>query len=206
MQTKCTREVVTPDNSGLEFQRELRTAMERRPWFCNRLTRQRCYNHRKSGANTYTFNLRDNEMARMAGLEPATAALTVRCSTIELHPNWWRESDSNRRSSGYEPAAGTTPVNPALSHETIVKPCQVLQLPRKSRHQHKRIPRKSVTPFSRLFSPWPVPDDGRSARSRTRRQTPAQLPPRCALRPYRPRRSPACGRNNASRTPPAPVS
>ena len=115
------------------------------------------------------------------------------------HPNWWRESDSNRRSSGYEPAAGTTPVNPALSHETIVKPCQVLQLPRKSRHQHKRIPRKSVTPFSRLFSPWPVPDDGRSARSRARRQTPVQLPPRCALRPYRPRRSPACGQSNASR-------
>ena len=26
-------------------------------------------------------------LARMAGLEPATAALTVRGSTIELHPN-----------------------------------------------------------------------------------------------------------------------
>ena len=111
-------------------------------------------------ANTCTLSSRNNEMARMAGLEPATAALTVRSSTIELHPNWWRESDSNRRSSGYEPAAGTTPVNPALSHEIIVKPCQVLQLPRKSRHQHKRIPCKSVTLFSRLFSPWPVPDDG----------------------------------------------
>ena len=112
------------------------------------------------GVNTYTFNLRNNEMARMAGLEPATAALTVRCSTIELHPNWWRESDSNRRSSGYGPAAGTTPVNPALSQEVIVKPCLVLQLPRKSRHQHKRIPRKSVTPFSRLFAPWRGHDGG----------------------------------------------
>ena len=83
---------------------------------------------------TRTLSRRNNEMARMAGLEPATAALTVRCSTIELHPNWWRESDSNRRSSGYGPAAGTTPVNPALSHEAILKPYQVLQLPRKSRH------------------------------------------------------------------------
>ena len=45
-------------------------------------------------------------MARMAGLEPAAAALTVRCSTIELHPNWWRESDSNRRLAAYEAAAG----------------------------------------------------------------------------------------------------
>ena len=149
---------------------------------------------------------RNNEMARMAGLEPATAALTVRCSTIELHPNWWRESDSNRRSSGYGPAAGTTPVNPALSHETIVKPRQVLQLPRKSQHQHKRIPCKSVTLFSQLFSPWQVRDDGRSARSRARRQTPARLPPRCVPQPYRPRRSPACGQSNASRTPPAHVS
>ena len=30
---------------------------------------------------------RSLQMARMAGLEPATPALTVRCSTIELHPN-----------------------------------------------------------------------------------------------------------------------
>ena len=43
------------------------------------------------GANTCTFNLRNNEMARMAGLEPATAALTVRCPTIELHPNLYRQ-------------------------------------------------------------------------------------------------------------------
>ena len=155
---------------------------------------------------TRTLSRRNNEMARMAGLEPATAALTVQCSTIELHPNWWRESDSNRRSSGYGPAAGTTPVNPALSHETIVKPRQVLQLPRKSQHQHKRIPCKSVTLFSQLFSPWQVRDDGRSARSRARRQTPARLPPRCVPQPYRPRRSPACGQSNASRTPPAHVS
>lgn len=53
------------------------------------------------------------QMARMAGLEPATAALTVRGSTIELHPNWLRESDSNRRLAAYEADAGTTPVHPA---------------------------------------------------------------------------------------------
>ena len=58
---------------------------------------------------------RATELARMAGLEPATAALTVRGSTIELHPNWLREPDSNRRSTAYETAAGTTPVNPAFS-------------------------------------------------------------------------------------------
>ena len=52
-------------------------------------------------------------LARMAGLEPATAALTVRDSTIELHPNWLRESDSNRRLAAYEADAGTTPVHPA---------------------------------------------------------------------------------------------
>ena len=97
-------------------------------------------------------------MARMAGLEPATAALTVRCSTIELHPNWWRESDSNRRSSGYGPAAGTTPVNPALSQEVIIMPCLVLQLPRKSRHQHKRIQPENVTPvFTKNLQAITVP-------------------------------------------------
>ena len=58
---------------------------------------------------------RATELARMAGLEPATAALTVRGSTIELHPNWLRESDSNRRAAAYETAAGATPVNPAFS-------------------------------------------------------------------------------------------
>ena len=42
-------------------------------------------------ANTCTFNLRNNEMARMAGLEPATAALTVRCPTIGRHPNLYRQ-------------------------------------------------------------------------------------------------------------------
>ena len=57
---------------------------------------------------------RATELARMAGLEPATTALTVRGSTIELHPNWLREPDSNRRSTAYETAAGTTPVNPAF--------------------------------------------------------------------------------------------
>ena len=47
------------------------------------------------------------EMARMAGLEPAAAALTVRGPTIGLHPNdWLRESDSNRRPAAYEAAAG----------------------------------------------------------------------------------------------------
>lgn len=55
------------------------------------------------------------DLARTAGLEPATAALTVRGSTIELHPNWLRESDSNRRTAAYETAAGATPVNPAFS-------------------------------------------------------------------------------------------
>ena len=160
MQTKCTREAVAkPQHSELVFQHKPWTAMEK-SGFATASHIKGVTITASRGANTHTFNIRNNEMARMAGLEPATAALTVRCSTIELHPNWWRESDSNRRSSGYEPAAGTTPVNPALSHETIVKPCQVLQLPRKSRHQHKRIPRKSVTPFSRLFSPWPVPDGG----------------------------------------------
>ena len=58
---------------------------------------------------------RATDLARMAGLEPATAALTVRSSTIELHPNWLRESDSNRRAAAYETAAGATPVNPAFS-------------------------------------------------------------------------------------------
>ena len=160
MLTKYTREeVAKPQHPGLVLQHQPQTAMET-PGFATASHIKGVTITASREANTCTFNLRNNEMARMAGLEPATAALTVRRSTIELHPNWWRESDSNRRSSGYEPAAGTTPVNPALSHETIVKPCQVLQLPRKSRHQHKRIPRKSVTPFSRLFSPWPVPDDG----------------------------------------------
>ena len=45
-------------------------------------------------------------MARMAGLEPAAAALTVRSPTIGRHPNGWRESDSNRRPAAYEAAAG----------------------------------------------------------------------------------------------------
>ena len=33
----------------------------------------------------------NGEMARMAGLEPATAALTVRCPTIGRHPNLYRQ-------------------------------------------------------------------------------------------------------------------
>ena len=160
MQTKCTREAVTkPQHSELVFQHKPWTAMGK-SGFATASHIKGVTITASRGANTHTFNIRNNEMARMAGLEPATAALTVWCSTIELHPNWWRESDSNRRSSGYGPAAGTTPVNPALSQEVIVKPCLVLQLPRKSRHQHKRIPCKSVTLFSLRFSPWPVPDDG----------------------------------------------
>ena len=52
MLTKCTREAVAkPQHSGLVLQRQLRTAMERRPTkFCNRITHQRCYDHRKSGS------------------------------------------------------------------------------------------------------------------------------------------------------------
>ena len=100
-------------------------------------------------------------MARMAGLEPATAALTVRGSTIELHPNGG--GGSRIRTDVMQLMRlplGTTPVNPALYQETFAKPCQVLQLPRKSRHLHKRIPQRSVTPFARLFALWRGRDGG----------------------------------------------
>ena len=48
---------------------------------------------------------RSLQMARMAGLEPATPALTVRCSTIELHPNM-------------EVRAGLEPASPVLQTGT----------------------------------------------------------------------------------------
>lgn len=115
MLTKCPREAVAkPRHSGLAFHRQLRTAMET-PGFATASLIKGVTITASQRTCTRTLSSRNNEMARMAGLEPATAALTVRCSTIELHPNWWRESDSNRRLAAYETAAGTTPVNPALS-------------------------------------------------------------------------------------------
>ena len=69
----------------------------------------------------------------MAGLEPATAALTVRDSTIELHPNGG--GGSRIRTDVMQlmrlPLV-TTPVDSALYQETFAKSCQVLQLPLKS--------------------------------------------------------------------------
>ena len=56
------------------------------------------------------------QMARMAGLEPATAALTVRGSTIELHPNGG--GGSRIRTDVMQLMRlllVTTPVNPAFS-------------------------------------------------------------------------------------------
>ena len=106
---------------------------------------------------------RNNEMARMAGLKPATAALTVRGSTIELHPNGG--GGSRIRTDVMQlmrlPLV-TTPVDSAVSQEVIVRPCQVLQPTRKSVHPHKRIPQRCVTPFARTSppSPWRGRDGG----------------------------------------------
>ena len=107
---------------------------------------------------------RNNEMARMAGLEPATAALTVRGSTIELHPN--NGGGSRIRTDVMQlmrlPLV-TTPVDSALCQETFAQTCRFLQLPPKSRHPHKRIPRKSVTPFAQFSFPtslWRGHDGG----------------------------------------------
>ena len=83
----------------------------------------------------------------MAGLEPATAALTVRGSTIELHPNWLRESDSNRRVAAYETAAGATPVNPAFFADVIASQ-DAFATAREPRHSPKRNFPNRVTPHA----------------------------------------------------------
>ena len=89
-------------------------------------------------------------MVRMAGLEPATAALTVRGSTIELHPNGGGSRIRTDVMQLMRLPLVTTPVDSAVSQEVIVRTCQVLQLTRKSVHPHKRIPQRYVTPFARI--------------------------------------------------------
>ena len=91
MLTKCTREeVAKPQHPGLVLQHQPQTAMET-PGFATASHIKGVTITASREANTCTFNLRNNEMARMAGLEPATAALTVRCPTIGRHPNLYRQ-------------------------------------------------------------------------------------------------------------------
>ena len=58
-------------------------------------------------------------MARMAGLEPATPALTARCTTIVLHPIGCGSRIRTDVMQLMRLPLGTTPVNPAFSQSDV---------------------------------------------------------------------------------------